>query len=116
MRVVPATSRNCAWPWPMRRKACRPTAPGSSGTAELFRHDWPTDSSGDRLPADLHSFSCRPGRRSLLFILLIGALADVAMAAPKTIAVWTRSTFSTDEADALRAAALAFNSAQHVYK
>jgi len=38
------------------------------------------------------------------------------MAAPKTIAVWTRATFSTDETDALKVAAVAFNNAQQVYK
>jgi multiple sugar transport system substrate-binding protein len=58
----------------------------------------------------------RPWRRSLLFVLAVAAGADTAVAAPKTIAVWTRSTFSTDETDALKAAALAFNASQAVYK
>ena len=48
--------------------------------------------------------------------MLIAAHAGIAAAAPKTIAVWTRSTFSTDETNALKAAALAFNGAQQAYR
>jgi multiple sugar transport system substrate-binding protein len=52
----------------------------------------------------------------LLLALLIVGPAHPAAAAPKSIAVWTRSTFSTDETDALRAAAAAFNNAQQDYR
>ena len=64
----------------------------------------------------IHSLLCRlsrQSRRSLLFVLLIAAGADVAVAAPKTIAVWSGST---DQRGLLKAATLAFNSAQQAYK
>jgi multiple sugar transport system substrate-binding protein len=38
------------------------------------------------------------------------------MAAPKTIAVWTRATFSTEEAAVLKRAAASFNRSQQTYK
>lgn len=38
------------------------------------------------------------------------------MAAPKTIAVWTRSTFSTDETAVIKRATATFNRVQQVYK
>ena len=52
----------------------------------------------------------------LLLALLLAGPAHAAAAAPKSVAVWTQSTFSTDETDALRAAAAAFNNAQQAYR
>jgi multiple sugar transport system substrate-binding protein len=57
--------------------------------------------------------------RSLLrraWPLLLAAFAGLAMAAPKSIAVWTRATFSTEEATVIKQATAAFNRMQQTYK
>ena len=58
----------------------------------------------------------RPRRLGRLFVLLTAACAAVAVATPKTITVWTRSTFNTNEEGALKAAVAAFNQSQQSYK
>jgi len=58
----------------------------------------------------------RPRRLGRLFVLLTAACAAVAVATPKTITVWTRSTFNTNEEGALKAAVAAFNQSQRSYK
>ena len=58
----------------------------------------------------------RPRRLGRLIVLLTAACAAVAVATPKTITVWTRSTFNTNEEGALKAAVAAFNQSQQSYK
>jgi len=49
-------------------------------------------------------------------LLLLAALAGSAAASPKTIAVWTRVTFSTSEAAVIKRAADTFNRVQQTYQ
>jgi multiple sugar transport system substrate-binding protein len=51
-----------------------------------------------------------------IWALLLAALAGSAIGAPKPIAVWTRSTFSSDEAAVIKDTAAAFNRVQQRYK
>ena len=48
--------------------------------------------------------------------LLLAAFAGTSLAAPKPIAVWTRATFSTEEATVIKQATAAFNRMQQTYK
>jgi multiple sugar transport system substrate-binding protein len=70
------------------------------------------------LQARLHP----PGRRCwslvVFAIVLMAAGASIAVAAPKTITVWSRSAFNLTSPDknALEAAAAAFNRAQRAYR
>jgi len=66
------------------------------------------------LKASIRSLLRRAWRGRVL--LLSAAFAGASMAAPKPIAVWTRATFSTEEATLIKQATAAFNRMQQTYR